>query len=45
MVAAIADLCDRIVVLDFGQKIAEGEPQRVLKDPAVVAAYLGEVPE
>ncbi|HZU17454.1 MAG TPA: branched-chain amino acid ABC transporter ATP-binding protein/permease [Candidatus Dormibacteraeota bacterium] len=45
VVAAIADLCDRIVVLDFGQKIAEGEPQRVLKDPAVIGAYLGEVQE
>jgi branched-chain amino acid transport system ATP-binding protein len=37
----IADLADRIHVLDYGRTIAEGEPERVLNDPNVLAAYLG----
>jgi branched-chain amino acid transport system ATP-binding protein len=39
---AITAVCDRIVVLQSGAKIAEGEPERVLNDPVVVAAYLGQ---
>ncbi len=34
-------LCDRILVLDHGEKIAEGPPEAVVQDPAVVAAYIG----
>ncbi|MBW1785128.1 MAG: ABC transporter ATP-binding protein [Deltaproteobacteria bacterium] len=38
----VVDISDRIVVLDFGRKIAEGRPDEVMKHPDVLRAYLGE---
>ena len=39
---AVMDISDFVYVLDFGERIAGGEPQEVAKDPAVIEAYVGD---
>jgi branched-chain amino acid transport system permease protein len=41
----VEQMADRITVLNFGKRIAEGTPNEVLRHPDVIAAYLGEVPD
>jgi branched-chain amino acid transport system ATP-binding protein len=38
----VMDICDTIVVLNLGRKLAEGTPSQIQENPEVIAAYLGD---
>src|SRR5439155_689714 len=41
----VMDLCDRLIVMDYGKKIAEGPPGAIQRHPEVIRAYIGEAAE
>jgi branched-chain amino acid transport system ATP-binding protein len=40
-IQAIMDIAERVMVIDFGHKVAEGPPEAIVNNPAVIQAYLG----
>ena len=41
----VMDVCDRLIVMDYGKKIAEGRPRDIQRHPDVIRAYIGEAAE